>query len=904
MSIAWRFAALGGTTAGLLLSPALPAGSADLALPMLALAAAGAFGLAAARPAGDPSSRGIWLALIALVAATAGGAGGALRLAAIDAGALESPVGGRATARGFVTAVSSRSSGEVRVRVKTPDGRLAIEAPEPVPDLPIGRQISAAGTLREPQPWEAAYLARNGISRVLIADRLRLTGVRRGGLMGTIDAVRDRAEAALGSGTPEPEAELLRGFVLGEDDRIDPATVDDFKRSGLAHLLAVSGQNVILLALLAIPVLALLGVPHRPRLVCVLVLIAIYVPVTGAGPSIQRAGVMGAAGVVAALAGRPRSRWYALLLAGAVTLAVNPRASDDPGWQLSFAAVVGILLWAGPIRGLLLGPLDDRREPVRSAWRRALAEGAGMTIAATLATAPLMAHHFEGVSLASLPANLLVLPAVGPVMWLGMLSAFGGQLPWIPTEPLTGVAGLLAAYVAQVAHWLAAPSWARVSVSLPGPAGVAASYVLMGAAFSLLLVCARRRRGLRSLWPRIRALAVVCAACVAVPVALSLHGDPLPDADPGLRVTVLDVGQGDAILFTPADGEPVLVDGGPPGDGLRDQLRSEGISSLAAAIVTHDQSDHAGGVEELLGAFPIRRLIYAEPGGFLRQARAAGVPAMEIAEGSEVDSGSLRIETLWPPRSLLDGPPPADLNQAALVLLARWRGFEMLLTADAEAEAVPIDPGPVDVLKVAHHGSADTGLDALLDRTVPRLAVISVGADNPYGHPDPRTLSILAAHRIPALRTDEGGDVVIDVSRAGWRVEGKAEGPAESTAAAGAANTLDARGRPQYQSQRDQARVPDRRHRRGKDRRRACAIAGPGRAGGGPRRPGELRACRRSGTSRSRRFGGGHSRALPHRSAALPAGRRHRAVVGAAGGGGQRRHRRPPPRPDRGPRRA
>ena len=771
MSIAWRFAALGGTTAGLLASPAAPAGTADLAPPMLALAAAAAFGLAAARPAGAASARCIWLPLIALVGATAGAAVGILRLAAIDAGAFDGRVGGHATARGFVTAVPSRSRGEVRVRIKTADGRLAVEAHEPVPDLPIGRQISASGTLREPEPWEADYLTRNGIHQVLMADRLRLTGVRRGGVMGPIDAVRDRAEAALGSGTPEPEAELLRGFVLGEDDRIAPATAEDFKRSGLAHLLAVSGQNVILLALLALPLLALLGVPHRPRLLCVLILIAVYVPVTGAGPSIQRAGAMGAAGVVAALAGRPHSRWYAVLLAAAVTLALNPRASGDPGWQLSFAAVIGILLWAGTIRALVLGPVDDGRKGGRSGWRRALAEGAGVTIAATLATAPLMAHHFNGVSPASLPANLLVLPAVGPVMWLGMLSALAGQLPWIPTEPLTALAGLLAAYIAQIAHWLAAPTWARVSVSLPGAAGVAASYGVMGLGLSVLLAWARRRRGLASPSPRIRALAVICATCLAAVLALPQSANPVPDGDPGLRVTILDVGQGDAILLDPADGEPVLVDGGPPGDGLHDQLRSEGVSNLAAAIVTHDQSDHVGGIEELLGAFPIRRLLYAEPGGFLRQARAVHVPAMAIAEGSEVDSGSLRIEALWPPRSLLDEPPPADPNEAALVLLARWRGFAMLLTADAEAEAVPIDPGPVDVLKVAHHGSADAGLDALLDRTVPRLAVISVGADNPFGHPDPRTLSILAEHRVPALRTDDDGDVVIDVARRGWEVE-------------------------------------------------------------------------------------------------------------------------------------
>src|SRR5262249_11029171 len=155
-------------------------------------------------------------------------------------------------------------------------------------------------------------------------------------------------------GTSGSGAALLRGFVLGEADRIDAATVTDFRRSGLAHLLAVSGENVLLLALLATPALAIVGVPIRVRLVCLLGLIAVYVAVTGAGPSIQRAGVMGAAGVIAALAGRPSSRWYAALLAAAITLALNPRATGDPGWQLSFAAVLGIMLLAAPLRDALL----------------------------------------------------------------------------------------------------------------------------------------------------------------------------------------------------------------------------------------------------------------------------------------------------------------------------------------------------------------------------------------------------------------------------------------------------------------------------------------------------------------------------------------------------------------------
>jgi competence protein ComEC len=707
--------------------------------------------------------------LIALAAAIAGLALGAIRLAAIDRGAFAGATGRAVTARGFVTAVPHRSNGQVRVRVDTGGGRLAVEAHEPVPDLPIGREIVARGVLRKPADWEAGYLARYGIRRVLAARTLRLESARRAGMAGLIDRIRDRAEDALGSGTPAPEAALLRGFVLGEDDRIDPATVEDFKRSGLAHLLAVSGENVMLLALLAMPLLALLGVPLRARLVCVLALIAVYVPVTGAGPSIQRAGVMGAAGVVAALAGRPRSRWYAVLLAVSLTLAINPRSCADAGWQLSFAAVIGILLWAARIRDAVLGPAGIGAP----GWRRGLAEGVGVTVSATLATAPLMAHDFDAVSAASLPANLLALPAIAPLMWLGMLSALAGQIPWLPVQPLTGLAGLLTAYVAQVAHWFGAPGWARVSVSLPRAMGVACSYVALGLALYVCLFWIARRRGLgASRRPR-RAFAGVVVVALATLAAVRLGAAPSPGSgQPGLRVTVLDVGQGDAILLDPADGGPVLVDGGPPGDHLRDHLSSEGASALAAAVLTHDQSDHVGGIEELLGSYPVRRVLYAEPAReVLRQARAAGVRTMPISEGSEVDSGSLRVEVLWPPRQLLDGPPPADPNDAAVVLLARWRRFSMLLTADAEAESVPIDPGPVDVLKVAHHGSDDAGLDALLDRTAPRLAVISVGADNPYGHPTAGTLATLAEHDVPTMRTDRDGDVTIDATDSGWHTE-------------------------------------------------------------------------------------------------------------------------------------
>jgi competence protein ComEC len=566
--------------------------------------------------------------------------------------------------------------------------------------------------------------------------------------------IRQRAADGLGRGMPEREAALARGFVLGEDEGVDARTEEDFRRAGLSHLLAVSGQNVTLLALLAMPLLGAFGIPLRERLFWVLTLIAVYVPVAGSGPSIQRAAVMGALGLLATLGGRRASRLYALALAALVTLAIDPGVAADVGWQLSFAAVLGILLLAAPLRERTVAGLGP------GPWRQALAEGLAVTVAATLATAPLIAFHFETLSTTTLLANVLALPAVAPAMWLGMCGAGLAQIPGVPLEPLNGLNALLLAYVAQVAEWCAAPEWAELRIHLDGR-GLVLAYLGLGAA---LLACWRWSRG-------VLAIAAVAAASW---LPMPSFGGVAVAPPQGLRVVVLDVGQGEAILLQPAHAPPILVDGGPPGDGLARKLEAAGVSSLGAVVVTHDQSDHAGGVEELIGDIPVGRLLFARlHRGLIAAAADAGADPERIVAGRELRSGALRLRILWPPRELL-GPAAAgqDPNRLALVAEARWRSFSMLLTADAEAEAVPLDPGPIDVLKVAHHGSDDAGLAALLERTRPRLAVISVGTGNPYGHPTAATIATLARHRVPTLRTDEDGQIVIDVSGGSMSVDG------------------------------------------------------------------------------------------------------------------------------------
>lgn len=577
---------------------------------------------------------------------------------------------------------------------------------------------------------------------------------------------------------PPREAQLARGFILGEDDEIDAATVEDFRRAGLSHLLAVSGQNVALLVLLAMPLLAALGLPLRTRLIWILAAIAVYVPLAGGGPSIVRAGVMGGLSVLATLAGRRTTRLYSLALAALLTLAIDPKIAGDIGWQLSFAAVLGILLLGPVLRTVLAARLGSR------AWGRTVAEGLAITVAATVATAPLIAFHFEALSTVSLLSNLLVLPAVAPAMWLGMLTAIGGQVPGFPAAVPNALAAPLLAYIAQVAAWCGRPSWAYLSVGL-GLTGVVAAYLAIGIVAIAAPVLwrrrrlAARRRGVAGESPRRRLVALLAAAVVLLGWAARERDGAGSAPARGLRVSVLDVGQGDAILFQPAGAPAVLVDGGPPGDGLEAKLRAAGVDSLGAAVVTHEQSDHSGGIGEVLSGFPIERLLYARLGRRLRrQAWKADVAVKRIAAGASVRSGALRFEVLWPPPELLDDPlAGADPNGQGLVMLARWRAFSMLLTADAEAAEVPIDPGPVDVLKVAHHGSEDDGLDALLGKTSPGLAVISVGAGNPFGHPTPETLGDLSANRVPFLRTDRDGTIVLIAEGNSFGVGTSHQGP-------------------------------------------------------------------------------------------------------------------------------
>jgi competence protein ComEC len=531
-------------------------------------------------------------------------------------------------------------------------------------------------------------------------------------------------------------------MVLGQDEALPERTRGDFQTAGLSHLVAASGQNVMLLCALVFGLSALIGLGFRARLLLALGLIALYVPLAGGGPSIQRAGVMGAAGVAATMAGRPASRWYALLLAAAVTLALNPRAAENPGWQLSFAAVVAIMLLAAPIADRI----RRRRLPA------ALAEATALTVAATIGTAPLIALHFGQTSLFSLPANVLAAPAVAPVMWLGMAAATVGQVSTAAALPFTALAGYPLAFVAWVGETTAHLPHAAIAVS---PWVVA--LVCLGAVVAIASPAVRRPR----------ALAVVGVVAVALVVSRPPARPLGPPA--GLRITFLDIGQGDATLIQDRR-TSVLVDTGPPDGGVVGRLRRAGVRRLDLLVVTHAQADHDGGAAAVLRAMPVGMLLdgrdgVREPLG-LRMAAEARRRRVAVAvpeAGQSLRAGGIELRVLSPTREAPDEHAGADPNDRAIVAEARVGRFRMLLTADAESDVLAnLDLEPVDVLKVSHHGSADPGLGELLGRLRPRLAAIEVGAHNTNGHPVAATVATLRAAGVAVYRTDRDGSVRLE----------------------------------------------------------------------------------------------------------------------------------------------
>jgi competence protein ComEC len=663
---------------------------------------------------------------------------------------------------GRIASVPDRLDERTRFRLRLSDGRaLDVIAPLAPWPLALGDRVRFPAVLRLPRGLlnpggrdPAARMAASGIALQALGTGPPVRTAAPSALA-WIERGRERFAAAADA-LPAAEAGLVRAIGTGDRAALDPGVAASFARSGLAHVLAVSGLHLVVVAfgleralrflLLRIDPVASRFDPRRLSAAIALPAAIAYALATGAGVPVLRAAVAAAVAFGGALLDREASAANGLALAILVLLGADPGAALDVSLQLSFAAVAGLVLWAGPLRRALpLAPAPP------GSWRRRLSEpllsGACATVAASIATAPVLAVHFRQLPLLGLAANVAGVPLGSALTAVASLAAVAASA-WPPLAfPFLAAARPLASALIALSDAAAAPRWSVLGVGSPG---------LLGAlAFAAAALLATRFRGA----PRL-AFAAGAAACLLLPGPLRAAA---ARERGGLEVVFIAVGQGDAALLRLPDGSAVLVDAGGAPDGGADPgardvvplLRDLGVRRLAAVFVSHPHPDHVLGLAAVADAFPIERLFSnGDLGdGGVREALSRLYPRA-LAPGERWDRAGVSFDVLGGARDAF------TTNDASLVLRVAYGDTAFLFPGDVEraGEAAAVDRGGLraDVVKVPHHGSRTSSTPAFAAAVRPRWAVVCLSTANRFGFPHDEALAHWREVGAHVLRTDEG----------------------------------------------------------------------------------------------------------------------------------------------------
>lgn len=565
-----------------------------------------------------------------------------------------------------------------------------------------------------------------------------------GGVTGLVRDAR-AALTALVEPLPPRLRGLTAGMVTGDDSAMPPDQELQMRRSGLAHLTAVSGAHFAVLTIVAIWAVRRPGVPRWTQAAVVACVAGAFTFLVGPEASVLRALTMAWVMALALVLGR-RARALAALSSGVIALlALDPWVATSLGFCLSVTAVAAIAVWAPHIAARLERWLVPR-----------LARLVAIPLAASAATAPILVSVSGGIGLYAVPANLIAAPFAPLVTILGLAALIVEPAAPLAAGALIELAGACARPVDLAAKAFATAPGAWIDWP-SGALGVAALAAVVALAVAATL--ARRVRG----WGLASAL-LACTCALFAPVVLTVASAPkLPDWD----VIACDVGQGDMLLLRTGDRSAVVIDTGPPGGGADACLARHGIGRIELLIVTHPDSDHDGGVDALLASVPIERAWVspvAARAGSTAALRRAGVPVEGASAGARADIGAVSVVVVAP----APGSHPASDNDASIVVLATAGGASVLALGDLEREgqdalARALGNGVVvDVLKVAHHGSANQS-ERLVGLLRARVGIIGVGADNPYGHPAPAALDLYGPQVTTLLRTDLCGDILVAV---------------------------------------------------------------------------------------------------------------------------------------------
>jgi competence protein ComEC len=609
------------------------------------------------------------------------------------------------------------------------------------------------------------YLAHQGIHSVLDCgacltceyarqDCARLLGRDQGNpLLGRIYALRERSLALIYDLFPDPEASLLAGILLGVESGIPQEVEEAFIVTGTAHIIAISGFNFAIIAgLLATTFGRWLG--RWRGMLAALLGIVFYAVFVGGGAAVVRAAIMGGFAVFARQIGRRQNGLNTLAFIAALMALANPHVLWDVGFQLSFAATLGLVLYAAPLTQAFTAFASRHVRPERA---ERLAGPVGeyllFTLAAQLTTLPVALYHFRRLSLVSLVANPLILPAQSPIMILGGAALLLGLL----FQPLGQLAAYLVwpfvVYTIRVVEWLAGRPLATLSVEI-GLLAVIAFYLLL---FAVTFAGVQLRAGWRRLSAGLPAVAGGALLALGL-MAVLVWNAALSAPDGRLHLTVLDVGSGDALLVQTPGGRYLLIDGGSSPSRLSDALGRRlplAQRRLDYLVVAAAGDEQIGALPAALERFPPANVLWAGPPAGTFNARALrrnltemNIPIQAAQAGRALDLGQgARLRVL-------------ALESKGAVLSLEWRNFRALLPIGLEFEGMErllVEPslGAQTALLLAESGYAPLNPPEWIEKWQPGVILLSVAAGDPDGRPDPETLE--AAQGYTLLRTDLNG---------------------------------------------------------------------------------------------------------------------------------------------------
>lgn len=625
--------------------------------------------------------------------------------------------------------------------------------------LDYGKALKITGQLSLPRRTGnegfdySRYLYHQGIRLILqtSSDDIEFEE-ERGILNGVVVATRERMKRLAHRLLKDDSAGLMLGILLGDTSDISSELQEDFKATGLTHILAVSGLNVAMLLGICLLILRILKLRPYSQLILAACLLSFYALITRGEPSVLRATIMALIGLGGWYLGRQKNLLSALSFAALLLLVYDPFLLYSVSFQLSFAATLALIIFC-PI-------FAERLETLRlPAWIR---DGISVSLAAQLGVIPILALYFNQISLISLLANLLVVPATAPVLALGLAAS---ALSWVSaalSHFTLFLSSVFLNYMIAATRLLARIPWAAVDVPSPTLVQTGIYYLAVGVSIHALSL---RKRG----WDR-RVLLMVLFI-----VAVVLWFQVIGSFPPGrLEATFFEVGQGDAALVRTPGGVNILIDGGENPSLMRRALARKRIRKLDLVILSHPHADHLGGLPEVIRTKNVNMVfdagqIHPTPGyrDFLKIVRKNKVRYEIVRAGKTFRIGDeLTLRILHPSREFVSGSI-SDLNNNSLVTKISYGKVSLLLPGDIEKEGEKdlLSRGSSNlkstVLKVPHHGSSNGSDFGFLKAVSPRIAVISVGRGNAFGHPAKITLRRLRRLGSKVYRTDRTGDVTI-----------------------------------------------------------------------------------------------------------------------------------------------